>query len=177
MSYYIVLEHPQTSLFTPLTSNAWRVATDEYRWKYIEKYNIIFLLNRLVSTIFPQDSEYVRSKLLENVISQLEKDIVKSEMDGGKYDEAARYGPRMKTTEREPTGADYDDAASDGPNAVPSIRDNEYVQHGALWGAQYMSGTYNVSFSLYTVHYSWRLEIQKHRILDWRFTVFFYTYV
>lgn len=87
-----------------------------------------------------KDSEYVRSKLLENVINQLEKDIVKSEMDGGKYDAAARYGPRMKTTEREPTGADYDDAAADGPNAVPSIRDNEYVQHGTLWGAQYMSG-------------------------------------
>jgi len=84
--------------------------------------------------------------MLENVISQLEKDIVKSEMDGGKYDAAARYGPRMKTTEREPTGADYDDAAANGPNAVPSIRDNEYVQHGTLWGAQYMSGTCNVCF-------------------------------
>lgn len=103
-------------------------------------------LNRIVFTMVTQDSEYVRSKLLENVISQLEKDIVKSEMDGGKYDAAARYGPRMKTTEREPTGADYDDAASDGPNAVPSIRDNEYVQHGTLWGAQYMSGKSKVRF-------------------------------
>jgi len=114
-------------------------------------YNIM-LLNRLVSTIILQDSEYVRSKLLEKVISQLEKDIVKSEMDGGKYDAAARYGPQMKTTEREPTGSDYDDAASNGPNAVPSIRDNEYVQHGTLWGAQYMSGTFNVRFlSIYSL--------------------------
>jgi len=108
-------------------------------------YNIL-LFNRLVFATIPQDSEYARSKLLQNVIDQLEKDIVKSEMDGGKYDAAARYGPRMKTTEHEPTGADYDDAASDGPNAVPSIRDNEYVQHGTLWGAQYVSGTCNVRF-------------------------------
>lgn len=106
------------------------------------------LFNRLVSSTIPQDSEYVRSKLLQNVIDQLEKDIVKSEMDGGKYDATARYGPRMKTTEHEPTGADYDDAPSDGPNAVPSIRDNEYVQHGTLWGAQYVSGTCNVHFSV-----------------------------
>jgi hypothetical protein len=44
-----------------------------------------------------KDSEYMRNKLLENVISQLEKDIVKSEMDS-KY---LQFG-RMKTNEQEP---------------------------------------------------------------------------
>ncbi|VVC41800.1 Neuroendocrine 7B2 precursor [Cinara cedri] len=79
-----------------------------------------------------KDSEYMRSKLLENVISQLENDIVKSEMDG-KY-------PRMKTTEPEPTDAtDYDDEV-DETNIMPSIRDNEYIQHSTLWGTQYMNG-------------------------------------
>lgn len=79
----------------------------------------------------------MRSKLLENVISQLEKDIVKSEMDS-KY---TQFG-RMKTTEQEPmidTNADYEDEV-DETNIVPSIRDNEYMQHSTLWGAQYMSG-------------------------------------
>lgn len=53
----------------------------------------------------------------------------------------AQFG-RMKTTEqREPGGdpADYEDGA-DETNIVPSIRDNEYMQHSTLWGAQYMSG-------------------------------------
>lgn len=82
-----------------------------------------------------KDSEYMRSKLLENVISQLEKDIVKSEIDS-KY---AQFG-RMKTTEHEPTDTtDYEDEV-DETNIVPSIRDNEYMQHSTLWGAQYMSG-------------------------------------
>lgn len=77
----------------------------------------------------------MRGKLLENVISQLEKDIVKSEMDS-KY---VQFG-RMKTTEQEPT-IDYEDEV-DETNIVPSIRDNEYMQHSTLWGAQYMSGSY-----------------------------------
>lgn len=84
-----------------------------------------------------KDSEYMRSKLLENVINQLEKDIVKSEMDG-KY--VQQFG-RMKTTEQqlqEPP-ADYEDGA-DEINIMPSIRDNEYMQHSTLWGSQYMSG-------------------------------------
>lgn len=84
-----------------------------------------------------KDSEYMRTKLLENVISQLQKDIVKSEMDG-KY--AQQFG-RMKTTEQqlqEPP-ADYEDGA-DEINIMPSIRDNEYMQHSTLWGSQYMSG-------------------------------------
>lgn len=79
----------------------------------------------------------MRSKLLENVISQLEKDIVKSEMDS-KY---TQFG-RMKTTEHEPMidmNADYENEIDD-TNIVPSIRDNEYMQHSTLWGAQYMSG-------------------------------------
>lgn len=84
---------------------------------------------------FKQDSEYVRNKLLENVISQLEKDIVKSEMDN-KY---IQFG-RMKTTEQEPTDTtDYEEEVGE-TNIVPSIRDNEYLQHSSLWGAKYMSG-------------------------------------
>lgn len=78
----------------------------------------------------------MRSKLLENVISQLEKNIVKSDMDS-KY---VQFG-RMKTTEHEPVmdAADYEDEVDD-TNIMPSIRDNEYMQHSTLWGAQYMSG-------------------------------------
>lgn len=88
----------------------------------------------------------MRSKLLENVISQLENDIVKSEMDG-KY-------ARMKTTEQETTDAtDYDEEV-DETNIMPSIRDNEYIQHSSLWGAQYMSGIlwlFNFNFSLFNL--------------------------
>lgn len=78
----------------------------------------------------------MRSKLLENVINQLEKDIVKSEMDS-KY---VQFG-RMKTTEQEPMvdPTDYEEDVDD-TNIMPSIRDNEYLQHSSLWGAQYMSG-------------------------------------
>jgi len=78
----------------------------------------------------------MRNKLLENVISQLEKDIVKSEMDS-KY---LQFG-RMKTNEQEPfaESTDYEDEV-DETNIMPSIRDNEYMQHSSLWGAQYMSG-------------------------------------
>lgn len=79
----------------------------------------------------------MRSKLLENVINQLQEDIVKSEMDD-KYGQ--QFG-RMKTTEQqlqEPP-ADYDDGV-DETNIMPSIRDNEYMQHSTLWGSQYMSG-------------------------------------
>lgn len=76
----------------------------------------------------------MRGKLLENVISQLESDIVKSEMDG-------TYA-RMKTNEQEPTDStDYEEEAADQTNIMPSIRDNEYIEHSSLWGAQYMSGT------------------------------------
>lgn len=93
-----------------------------------------------------KDSEYVRNKLLENVISQLENDIVKSEMDG-KYEQ---FG-RMKATEQEPASAvDYEDEV-DVTNIVPSIRDNEYMQHSTLWGAQYMSGWFNINF--FNFHY------------------------
>jgi len=78
----------------------------------------------------------MRNKLLENVISQLEKDIVKSEMDS-KY---LQFG-RMKTNDQEPfaESTDYEDEV-DETNIMPSIRDNEYTQHSSLWGAQYMSG-------------------------------------
>lgn len=78
----------------------------------------------------------MRSKLLENVISELEKNIVKSDMDT-KY---VQFG-RMKTTEHEPVvdAVDYEDEVDD-TNIMPSIRDNEYMQHSTLWGAQYMSG-------------------------------------
>lgn len=78
----------------------------------------------------------MRGKLLENVISQLEDDIVKSEMDG-KY-------ARMKTNEQEPTDAtDYEEEV-DQTNIMPSIRDNEYIEHSSLWGSQYMSGILSV---------------------------------
>lgn len=73
---------------------------------------------------------------MENVINQLEKDIVKSEVDS-KY---MQFG-RIKTTEHEPVidTTDYEDEVDD-TNIMPSIRDNEYIQHSTLWGAQYMSG-------------------------------------
>lgn len=82
----------------------------------------------------------MRSKLLENVINQLEKDIVKSEIDS-KY---VQFG-RMKTTEHDPTDTtEYEDEVDETNvhyhESIPSIRDNEYLQHSSLWGAQYMSG-------------------------------------
>jgi len=57
----------------------------------------------------------------------------------GKY--AQQFG-RMKTAEQqlqEPP-ADYDDGADETSMMLPSIRDNEYMQHSTLWGSQYMSG-------------------------------------
>ncbi|XP_050434001.1 neuroendocrine protein 7B2 isoform X1 [Adelges cooleyi] len=84
-----------------------------------------------------KDSEYMRTKLLENVIDQLEKDIAKSEIDN-KY---VQFG-RMKTTEEQGPlhTADYEEDEVDDTNIVPSIRDNEYLQHSSLWGAHYVSG-------------------------------------
>lgn len=81
----------------------------------------------------------MRSKLLENVIDQLEKDIVKSEMDS----KFVQFG-RIKATDHEPT-IDYEDEV-DETNIMPSIRDNEYAQHSSLWGAQYMSGKVTFHF-------------------------------
>lgn len=93
------------------------------------------LILKYVSIVVSKDSEYKRSKLLEDVISQLENDIVKSEMSG----KLTQFG-RIKAADLETNEiTDYEEEAGE-TNIMPSIRDNEYIQPSMLWGAQFMSG-------------------------------------
>ncbi|XP_050520352.1 neuroendocrine protein 7B2-like [Daktulosphaira vitifoliae] len=82
-----------------------------------------------------KSSEYMRTKLLENVINQLEKDIAKSEINN-KY---LQLGQMKNSYQDSENFMDYEDDIEE-TNIMPAIRDNEYLQHSTLWGAHYVSG-------------------------------------
>ena len=70
-----------------------------------------------------------------------------SDIDQADLPIRTRLSP-MKEEEDEPNYPDM----MDDDSMVPSIRDNEYLQHSSLWGHQFMTGTVKL------IYISWSVE-------------------
>ncbi|XP_065226473.1 neuroendocrine protein 7B2-like [Planococcus citri] len=83
------------------------------------------------------DDQYLTVNLLRAVVDRMNKDYSNgySDMDQADLPIRTRLSP-MKEEEDEPNYPDM----MDDDSMVPSIRDNEYLQHSSLWGHQFMTG-------------------------------------
>jgi hypothetical protein len=105
------------------------------------KFEFSICENFLFNTDFFFQDHYLSDALLQEIVDRMGKDLVEAEYDAEVMNDMpaqlALMARASKNMENE--RLDYD-AMMDGSNPSPSLRDQEFMQHNALWGHQYVSG-------------------------------------
>ncbi|XKL65484.1 hypothetical protein PGB90_008904 [Kerria lacca] len=83
------------------------------------------------------EDEFLTANLLRAVVDRINKDYSNNyaDVERNGFTIRTRLSP-MKEEDDEPNYSEM----MDDENIIPSLRDTEYLQHGPLWGHQFMTG-------------------------------------
>ena len=98
--------------------------------------NLYFLVSFLVQN---NEDQIFTTNLLRAVVDRMNKDYSNSYSDISRSDLPLRTRLASMKIEEEDE-PNYSEIIVDEDPVIPSLRDNEYLQHSPLWSHQYMSG-------------------------------------